>query len=241
MLAGVASAAWRSFGGKTTWSSDALQRRRQEPRGNTLHVLGHLVFHIQHPTENRSILPHTSGNCWTQHLYPPLAGNPFPFRPCLLSGTYSFSSRLQREFQEGGLFAWSWYHTLSRCRQGRFSFFLLLPVQVVTEAHFKHAGMGLLRVVTTCFGCTSFQEGVWNRSSQCELHTQHPSAKASTRRSFWARSQRMLGLSRARSCQLYCWQIWTFPKRPSEERVWAARVTGYDSKPQDPWNPLKYA
>jgi hypothetical protein len=38
--------------------------------------------------------------------------------------------------------------------------FLLLPVQVVTEAHFKHAGMGLLRVVTACFGCTSFQEGV---------------------------------------------------------------------------------
>ena len=32
---------------------------------------------------------------------------------------------------------------------------LSLPVQVVTEAHFEPDGIGLLRVVTTCFGCTS--------------------------------------------------------------------------------------
>ena len=198
MLARVASAAWRSFGGKTAWSSDALQRRRQEPRGNTLYVLGHLVFHIRHPTENRSILPHSSGNCWTQHLYPPrpLAGNPFPFRPCLLSGTYSFSSRLQREFQEGGFFAWSWswYHTLSLCRQGFVSFFFrqcrwwLRPISNMLEWAFCVLWQRALAAPLSKRVC---------ETAQCELHTQHPAAKASTRCSFWARSQRI--------CRLHSW------------------------------------
>ena len=167
MLARVASATWRSlrsFGGKTTWSSDALQRRRQEPRGSTLHVLGHLVFHIQHPTEHRSILPHSSGNCWTQHLYPPLQAILFHSDHVYFGERIHFHRAFRENSKKAGCLLEAWYHTLSRCRQGRFSFFLLLPVQVVTEAHFQHAGMGLLRVVTTCFGCTSFQEGAWNRS-----------------------------------------------------------------------------